>query len=365
VKILLELPNVSEITLERAAVKLQSLIEKSSSPFVKELGLLVIKTLDYDPHDVKLSNLDFFRNNYAKALEERLNYLSNKVNSKLDAIDVEEFLFWLAFYLHILQFEVLAQKNAYEANELELGAFLENNLSHFPLEIQQKIRYLSYKLGADIANLHIAKKAKEELGKLNDILYEVRNAASTVENWDTNLSSWEAKVSAQEDRLKDQLVKVNFVGLSKAFQNLAASKNAERRTHAVISIIIASLFIITPLLILYFHKTKPFDIADVYTIGPIAAFEFALLYFFRVALQNFSSAKAQLLQINLRLELCAFVEGYAEFIEPIRKKGGMDTLAKFESIIFSGISPDPQNVPSQFDGLDNLLQLVKAVKSDK
>lgn len=360
--ILLELPHINEFVLERAKEKIQSSIANSNSPITKQLGVLVIKALDYEPHDVKLSDLDFFRENYAGELQKRLGFLIDKVNR---VIDFEDFLFWLAFYLHILQFEALTKKNTYERSELELGAFLETNFIHFPSDIQQKIRYLGYKLGADIANLNIAKKAKEELGNLNAVLNEIKGAASTVVNWEANLSTWESKVNAQEERLKDHLVKANFVGLSRAFQNLAKLKNSERKVHAAISIAIALAFITTPLFILYFHKTKPFDLTDIYIIGPIVAFEFALLYFFRVALQNFASAKAQLLQINLRLELCAFVEGYAEFIEPLRTKGGVETLAKFESIVFSGISPDPQNVPSQFDGLDSLVQLLKTIKSDK
>lgn len=360
-RILLELPKLTDLRLKQAKEHLQALVDSSSSAIEKQLAVLVIKALDYDPIELNLSDLDFFRANYAEPLEGIVLNFSDD-----DSFDVKHDLFWLAFYLHAMQFEALTLKNSFGRDELELGAFLETNINHFPLDIQQRIRYLSYKLGADIANLRITKHAQAELSRIHSSSQEIKSAAESIDTWNSNLESWESKVNSQELRLKDQLVKLNFVGLSRAFQNLSKSKSTERTFHASLSLVIALVFIVTPIVVLTLHtKYKLFDLSDPYVVGPIAAFEFALLYFFRVALQNYSSAKAQLLQIKLRLELCAFVEGYAEFIEPLRTKGGIETLAKFESIVFSGISPDPQNVPSQFDGLDSLVQLLKTIKSDK
>lgn len=359
--ILLELPYINESKLSRITKFIQAQIDTKDSSLIKELGVLVIKALDYHPIEIHLSDLDFFRANYSRALQDVLDKLE-----KEESVDFDDTLFWLAFYLHVLQFEAVTLKNNFGPNDIELGAFLEQNFPQFPTNIQQSIRYISYKLGADIANFRLGNHVQKELSEINSKLNEMKQTAEKIETWNKNLEIWELKVKSQEDRLKEQLVKLNFVGLSKAFQNLSDSKNTERVIHAAISLFIAIVFIFTPLAILIASTKYPsLTLNDLSVIDPLAAFEFSLLYFFRVALQNYSSAKAQLLQIKLRLELCAFVEGYAEFIEPIRTKGGVETLSKFESIVFSGISPDPQNVPSQFDGLENILQLLKTLRNDK
>lgn len=360
---LLEVPNISKRKLDEVKTYVQTIIESATSPLYKELGVLVIKALDYNPIDVKLSQLDYFRSHYSNDLEKTIDLILAK-NEPME----EETLFWFAFYLYAMQFEATTLKSTFSPEELELGSFLETNFALFPSDIQQRIRYISYKLGADIAKQRISQHTKHEMAGLQSEFTSVKGAVERIDGWENRLTQWETRITNQESRLKDQLVKLNFVGLSRAFQNLVKEKMRERSVHACISVFLGIVFIVVSVAIIYwylFTATDKAKLPDWHVLVPVIAFEFALLYFFRVALQNYASAKAQLLQVRLRLELCAFIEGYAEFIEPIRDKSGAETLAKFESIVFSGISPDPQNVPSQFDGIENILNILKTMKGEK
>lgn len=92
---------------------------------------------------------------------------------------------------------------------------------------------------------------------------------------------------------------------------------------------------------------------------PILGFEILLLYFFRFSLLHFNASKAQLLQLEVRMAVCAFIEDYAKFA---KENKGQD-LSKFESMIFSAIAHDNEKMPSTFDGMDQLATFIKNIKN--
>lgn len=92
--------------------------------------------------------------------------------------------------------------------------------------------------------------------------------------------------------------------------------------------------------------------------------QLVLLYFFRIAISNFQSIKAQTLQLDLREALCKFVQPYSDFTERT-KRSDNPGLEKFESLIFSGIVSNDQQLPSTFDGLEQLTKLFQAAKGGK
>jgi predicted signal transduction protein with EAL and GGDEF domain len=71
--------------------------------------------------------------------------------------------------------------------------------------------------------------------------------------------------------------------------------------------------------------------------------------------------KAQLLQLDLRQSLCAFIESYVDFAQE-KKSKGVEALSRFEMLIFAGISPDVNNIPNTFDGVEQLAKLIKELK---
>ncbi|MBU2325714.1 MAG: hypothetical protein KJ884_22405, partial [Gammaproteobacteria bacterium] len=62
--------------------------------------------------------------------------------------------------------------------------------------------------------------------------------------------------------------------------------------------------------------------------------------------------RAQLLQIDLRMTLCQFIDKYAEYSAQVKKNGG--SLDGFESVVFSGLVTIDEKIPSTFDGLEFL-----------
>ncbi|OOF25714.1 hypothetical protein BZJ18_10915, partial [Salinivibrio sp. IB872] len=91
------------------------------------------------------------------------------------------------------------------------------------------------------------------------------------------------------------------------------------------------------------------------------SFIFISIYYFRVVLFNYRAVKNQLLQIELRKTLCRFIQSYSTYSSEIRKKDS-DLLVNFEKVIFSGISSGEGEIPSTYDGIEQLARLVKSLK---
>lgn len=211
---------------------------------------------------------------------------------------------------------------------------------------------------------------------------------ATIEKLTTRISQYEMTVSERtnllttklneaEERLKgyQELAKnleshFNFAAISEAFKKLGQQKRKELWIANTI-LAAAGLAVLTPLLFSFYSSTIHFGglhfvfNATLEQIWPrmlaVLPIELILIYFFRIALKSQLSLKAQLLQLQLRYSLCAFIEGYAEFTKKLENT----KLEKFEALIFSGLSPDPDNVPSTFDGMDQLVGLVKAARGEK
>jgi hypothetical protein len=111
-----------------------------------------------------------------------------------------------------------------------------------------------------------------------------------------------------------------------------------------------------------FYKELSLGIDHLLILLPLFSVEIILIYFFRVILLNHRSVKAQAMQIELRQTLCQFIQSYAEYSAKIKKQDGV-ALEKFESLIFSGILSDPEKLPSTFDGIEQIGNFIKSVKS--
>lgn len=107
---------------------------------------------------------------------------------------------------------------------------------------------------------------------------------------------------------------------------------------------------------------KTLSTENLLTLIPLISIEVVLVYFFRIILLNHRSIEAQKIQIELRKTLCQFIQSYAEYAAKIKTQDSA-SLEKFENLIFSGILSNPEKLPSTFDGLDQIGELVKKVKS--
>jgi hypothetical protein len=64
------------------------------------------------------------------------------------------------------------------------------------------------------------------------------------------------------------------------------------------------------------------------------------------------------MQIELRMTLCQFIQNYADTSKEL-KKNNEEAFEKFESLIFSSIVSSDENIPTTFDGMEQLASLVK------
>ena len=83
-----------------------------------------------------------------------------------------------------------------------------------------------------------------------------------------------------------------------------------------------------------------------------------MLYAFRLFYQQYMFVKSELLQVNLRHSLCAFIEAYMEF----KKENKDNTVDLFEQLIFSNIISDEKKVPATVDGLDSIANIIQSIK---
>ena len=171
-----------------------------------------------------------------------------------------------------------------------------------------------------------------------------------------------------EQQLEQQKTAFNFVGLSKGFEKLLSEKRYAKWASFVIMSIFCISLIAIPAMFLggrFFNWFSEYNIKwD--NIGwenmlPVLGLEFVFIYFFRVVLNHYNSIQTQIIQIELRQSLCQFIQSYAKYAKEIKEKDGA-SLEKFENLIFSSILSTPDKVPSTFDGIEQLSNLIKNIK---
>ncbi|OOF88831.1 hypothetical protein BKG94_04435 [Rodentibacter ratti] len=189
------------------------------------------------------------------------------------------------------------------------------------------------------------------------------------ESIDEFLKGKQNEVNILAEQLKEQKTAFNFVGLSKGFENILSKKiSAKWCSFGIMS----TFFIILSALPAAFIGGRFFGLFCEYNIKwdeigweqmlPVLGLELIFIYFFRVVLTHYNSVQTQIMQIELRQSLCQFIQSYAEYAKEIKEKDGI-SLEKFENLIFSSILSTPDKVPSTFDGIEQLSNLIKNIKS--
>jgi len=198
-------------------------------------------------------------------------------------------------------------------------------------------------------------------------LLSIKTVSEAVEGWTKDLPAWRKEVEELAEKVETKTAELNFAALSEAFIHLISKRQKEIKTQAIWTKLIGMATVIFPALSLlikfYIPLPSPLDWSVLIYAFPLVTIELMLLYFFRIALRNDYSLKAQLLQLEVRLAVCTFVQKYAEFAQKFKDKDGK-MLEKFESLVFSGITADIKNIPSQFDGIDQLASLLKGVRGE-
>lgn len=204
----------------------------------------------------------------------------------------------------------------------------------------------------------------QDVKTCRDFIENVSKSERMIYKWKKDIEEKENRVQKLNDAILRQEADFNFVGLYDGFFRLGEVKRIEMRWAKRILIGI-SILMPLPLMLemtyMLLSKDTPTVTAQLYKLIPVASITFIFIYYFKVAISNFNSIKAQLVQIELRKSLCCFIQSYAEYAKEIKGENNY-LLRKFEDIVFSNIMVSEEKMPSTFDGLNQIASLINSFK---
>lgn len=246
---------------------------------------------------------------------------------------------------------------------MRIKSFVEEHLGEFASTDKQQIIYANYTMPAHLAKRLINHPSIADFRKFADT---VESAATLKREWDRDLTEREARLAALKDNLKNITSAFNFVGLVNGFQRMSEAKVKEKH-FAFRSLLFLGALMLLPIVLQIGFVVQNIDIVEgrkgilIYTLPTVIALEVILFYFFRVVLTQFRSVKGQLLQLDLRVSLCQFIQSYAEYSTKIKVQDA-NALSKFEALIFSGLVTEEAGIPSTFDGIEQIANLIKSIR---
>lgn len=282
---------------------------------------------------------------------------NEELNKKtLDDVCAMAFRFLLEFYL---------SKRSEVPRELESARrFVEENLDRFEENAKNQIMYATVHLPIEILKTLISSDA---INSMMDYNLAYKQAMESKKKWDEEIAEKEVRVNSLKQSLEKFRTAYNFVGLYQGFDELSLLKSREL-SRLTILLWFLSVMVVSPivaeLIVIYLNLKNIGAVKEaiLYSVLPVSSLVAISIYYFRVVLLDYRSVKSQILQIELRKTLCRFIQDYAKYSKEIKENNG-DSLDKFENIIFSGIVSDAGNIPSTYDGIEQLGKLVKAIKS--
>lgn len=302
------------------------------------------------------SNIGWIGNNFLSSLQE-----FNEKNE--DAIWLQIASIFTTAYRFLCELE-FSIPNDLNHDLRRIKQTVDDNLSLFDDLEKSQIVYANLVMPAQIAKRLIKHKNVQDIDLFNQ---RYDSAISMKKIWDGELDLKTKEINALKNKLEEYKTGFNFVGLYKGFDNLSVAKNTEKNW-ALFFLIGLGMFAILPVateIYLFLFKTsliKNNINIVLYSIFPMITVQIILVYFFRVALANFKSIKAQLLQIELRKTLCQFIQSYTSYAKEM-KESNNSSLEKFESLIFSGLISNEENLPSTFDGLEQIGKIIQSLKT--
>jgi len=213
----------------------------------------------------------------------------------------------------------------------------------------------SGKLDIDILNYKLGLLSPSLDEKKNELINFLKKLEDKLNNKEKVLNELLNKVKGYEEGL-------NFIALDKGFQELLRVKRLTLKSSLRFVNIFGFLLVLVPAVIILLKFCEIFSITDWIQVLPILGLEFILIYFFRIVLNEYKTTQVQIIQLELRHSLCQFIRSYNEYASDMRSKDS-NSLDKFENLIFSSILAEANKIPSTFDGLEQLSNFIKNIKS--
>ncbi|OJT50010.1 hypothetical protein [Pseudomonas moraviensis] len=345
-----------QVSLKRAATVLETIIDKTSTTHgITEYyrALLFVRIAFREMRQIP----DVFD----LACQFNINNLGAKFSESLQSFggNQTEIEFVISYcYRFVVEFELKAYQNM--ANDLvEVHSELDGMFFSEYKIISRQVRYAKNHMAIHILREYINHPHMSTLKALPD---SIKFSEAARVRSDEDLSKREERVSALETKLKGYENAYNFVGLYQGFSNLRETKNQEKTSTFRFLIVLGVCLIVVPIIkVLGVIGHSEDLIKELFSVAALLALELMLIYFFRIALHNFRAIKSQMLQIDLRMTLCQFINSYVEFASDARKSD-KELLSRFEQIIFSGIVSEDSLIPSTFDGLEQVAKIVDSLK---
>ncbi|MBP2156210.1 hypothetical protein [Erwinia rhapontici] len=242
--------------------------------------------------------------------------------------------------------------------------FSEDNIEEFDFFsrsiITKALHYTSNAVIKDLLN-------NEDFKTIKEFASKTRYAEQLKELWDREIEEKKGRVDNLKSTLDKYEEAFNFIGLHEGFVELGTIKKKELYWSRV-ALFSLGAFIplsITMISWLFFHfEIKLEKALDLVKLIPGASITVFFFYYFRISLVNYNSIKAQIIQIELRKNLCRFIQSYAEHSLKLKTEK-INHLEKFEDIIFSNIMTTGDKMPSTFDGLEQIATFVSSLKDKK
>lgn len=237
---------------------------------------------------------------------------------------------------------------------------VHENENLYDLDTKMTIRYAEHQMLMEVLKRYIYHPNMPALQSLDETF---KNVAQQRAEASAELDERQKRVDVLKESLDKYETAFNFVGLYDGFKHLRSTKINEGRV-SFGSLLILGGLMIAPFLFKFYTSVYPVNgfVPDTGFYVGLAGFELLLAYFFRVALHNFRSVKTQLLQIDLRMTLCQFVQSYAKYAKDV-KQGNPELLDRFEQIVFSGIVNGEGAILSTFDGLEQIGNIIEKFKA--
>ncbi|MDV7341515.1 hypothetical protein RYZ26_18035 [Terasakiella sp. A23] len=290
----------------------------------------------------------------------------------------ESVLTALRFFGYVAHERHLRTGNFLVGTEDQLLDFFDEHNQRLSVEERQEISRTLRRLILEIARetysaadqkRQAADKAIEtETNKIREgLLRQIQHTEGAANKLSDKIENWEEYLDAHQDRLNDVKSTYNFVGLSKGFNDIETSKRAGRKWLLGFLIAMGLVTIAVPLIGIFIKlqfglQLQWIGIFDgaLEMAALLLPIEVICIYYFRILLKNYLSMSAQIVQLELRQALCAFIQSYVEY----KKELGNDiSIDKFEEMIFSGITMEPGQIPQTFDGLEKFAGAINALKA--
>lgn len=325
--------------------------EDLKKTFVEDSSIEIVKAMLSEPEVFNRG----CRINIARIGEKLLNYMQRYENLELDGRE-------LAFgflYRFLLELQITSSQDLRPALSDILFGSADFEFSN---RASEQLKYANHQMVVEIVRgvLH-----NPRISLLNDLPDAIDRSISERETLEKSLDEREGRVKALEETLKKHETAFNFVGLYEGFRRLRDTKLKESslRLTAIMLLGLAMVLPIVAKIYLIFSPVEGMTL-DIYDYICLVSLELILVFFFRVALHGRKSVEAQLVQLDLRMALCQFIQNYAEYATKVRKNDP-GVLDRFEQVIFSGIVTSESAIPSSFDGLDQVAGIITKLKDGR